>query len=51
MDQWKCIVEMHNGNYEMETITCGNAQWKLHSVNCKVQMRSANCKVEMHSGN
>jgi len=42
MDQWKCIVEMHNenckvemdnDNYEVKIITRVNAQWKLQSVN------------------
>jgi hypothetical protein len=40
-------VEMDSDNYEVEIITCGNAQWKLHNVNCKVQMHNANCKVEL----
>jgi hypothetical protein len=33
MHNENCKVEMDNDNYEVEIITCGNAQWKLHNVN------------------
>jgi hypothetical protein len=26
---------MDNDNYEVELITCGNVEWKLHSVNAQ----------------